>query len=274
MPLDADQNAADPALRRTSPPVGSRTVEQTVAVLQKLAGDGPGGVRELARDLDISKTSVHRILASLELSEMVVFQPETQLYALGPGFLTLLAGFNQRNQLIHAARTPVRRLHDETGETVEISVIVSHSRMILYSEESRFQLRYASMVGALYPIYSGSTGRTLLSTCTDEELDDHIANISFAPLSERTITDPAEFRRKVLETRERGYEVSWQESYEGVAGCSMPVRCRSPRHVALGIYGPSSRFTQERIDDYLNLLRSAVAEIEHELGTSAPAPMS
>jgi IclR family KDG regulon transcriptional repressor len=247
---------------------GSRTVEQTMMILQRLATEGPGGVRELERHLGISKSTVHRILSALESSEMVVFRFDTQSYEIGPGFLTLLSAFNQRNELINAARGPVHELHRQTGETVEISVIVAHSRLILYAMESDLPLRYASLVGSLNPLHSGSTGRTLLATCTDAELDEHIASMSFDPVSPRTITDRALFREKVLETRDRGYEASWEESYEGLAGCSVPVACRSPRNVALGIYGPSSRFTEEGLQGYVKLLRGAAAEIEHKLGTN------
>lgn len=252
---------------RLSTTARQKTVELGIAILQELGREaGPRGVRDLARTMDSNKSTLHRILTTLEARQIVQFDPKTECYALGPGLLALVGAYTQRDALIRAASDPMLELFRKTGETVELSIIMDYQRMTIHQLESRQDLRYASGVGRLYPLHAGSTGRVLLSMLDRAALRDHLDHLGMEALTPNTITDKQKLLDQIDLARKNRYAASWEEGFSGVAGCSVPLRGGINPSAALGVYGPASRFTTSLVHDYVALLREATARIEATLG--------
>ena len=262
----SDDSSSSPTTAR------QKTLELAIAVLRELGGEaGPRGVRDLARAMNSTKSTLHRILTTFEAHQIVQMDPRSERYALGPGLLALVGAYTQRDALIRAANGPMLALYRQTGETVELSVIMDYRRMTIHQLESQQDLRYASGVGRLYPLHAGSTGRVLLSMLDPSALREHLEHMTLDPLTPNTITDQRILLEKVALARDNQYAASWEEGFPGVAGCSVPLRGGINPNAALGIYGPATRFTESSVNEYVELLRKATEQIEATLGV---APMA
>lgn len=248
-----------------------KTVALGVAMLRELADEGPLGVRELGRRFSVGRSTVHRILGTYEVFQIVEFDETSRRYELGPGLLSLVQGYNERDMLIRSAAPLMAQVFQQTGETIELSRLVGRGRMTIYQLESESDLRYSSEVGKLYPLGAGSTGRVLLACLSPDLLEDHLLHLTFEPLTQNTITDPIAFRRSVDDARRNGWAASWEEGIIGVAGCSVPIRGYSAGPAAIGIYGPAARFTQPIVEAHIQLLKGLASTVDRLLRRS-PGP--
>ncbi|MFF3553701.1 IclR family transcriptional regulator [Streptomyces tsukubensis] len=240
-------------------PVGTvQIVDHALQVLKAIAeADRPRGVRELSRDLAISKSSVQRILVSLEHEGLAVAD-EARKYVIGPAALTLAWKHTANSDLVGAASGTASRIAAMTGETACVSTVVDGRRVTVYEAESPQPLRLITGVGRPYSLFSGATGRVLLSMLPDERVDQLVrerAGAGDEPEPESVV------RARIDAAREQGYAVSHQEWIPGGCGVAVPIGTQGSTVAALSIYGPDARLTDQRMAELVPVLRAAAAEI-------------
>ncbi|MFJ8230289.1 IclR family transcriptional regulator [Streptomyces sp. NPDC094448] len=256
-------------------PVGTvQIVDHALQVLKAIAeADRPRGVRELSRDLAISKSSVQRILVSLEHEGLAVAD-ETRKYVIGPAALTLAWKHTANSDLVGAASGTASRIAAMTGETACVSTVVDGRRVTVYEAESPQPLRLITGVGRPYSLFSGATGRVLLSMLPDERVDQLVREHTGAggePKSGSGSESGAEsgsgaesesvVRARIDAVREQGYAISHQEWIPGGCGVAVPIGTQGSIVAALSIYGPDARLTDQRTAELVPVLRAAAAEI-------------
>ena len=252
------------------------SVTKAVRVLQGIAGGGLGA-RELAHRMGEPKSTVQRLLQTLEATGMVVQDPDTLGYALGPLTLQLGMVCLRRIDLRREAVPVMRGLRDATGETVGLNVRVGDARMYIEQIESRLQLRAKAELGAPYALHVGSPGRVLLAFLPQAEIDRILAATPL-PSQGRTPKRKAEDLLALLaEIRSAGYATAFEETIAGLNTIAAPVRDhRGDVAAALSVSGPAGRFGAERMEEVRPLLLDAAEEIGFRLGhgqpTAAPAP--
>lgn len=248
------------------PKNGARVVEQAVAVLRALSSDkGQKGVRELARDLQFSATTVQRILVSLERTGLVVYDPATQKYSLGVGVLEFTSSFLRNNSVVSIARPHMQYIWQLAQETVCLSTIVDSARITIFQLECPHDLRFTTDLGKRYPLYAGATSRALLASLSYETAKNMIYTINFVKLTPNTIETPDQLLQEIMKVRERGYAVSFSEYAEGGAGLAVPIGRNNQRPLALSIYAPASRMTRERVNELLPVMREAADRLAQDL---------
>ncbi|MEU3597740.1 IclR family transcriptional regulator [Streptomyces sp. NPDC006798] len=249
-----DRDEASGSEPRTTATV--QIVDHALQVLKAVAeADRPRGVRELSRDLAISKSSVQRILASLEREGLAVAEESTRKYVIGPAALTLAWKHAANSDLVGAASATASRIAAMTGETACVSTIVDGRRVTVYEAESPQPLRLITGVGRPYSLFSGATGRVLLSMLPPEGLERLLADHA------DTDTDTGAVLDRIGAARRQGYAVSREEWIPGGCGVAVPIGTQGRVVAALSIYGPDARLTDDRAEALVPVLRAAAAEI-------------
>ena len=234
--------------------------------------DKPASVGQIATALKIPRTTVLRIVTTLE-SEGLVIAHEDGL-ALGAGLVPLglhaLAGIDLRR----AAQPILAQLAKETGETAHVA-IPAHGFKALLAEvcQSPNPVRAGAPAGTLVDLYCSSTGKVFLS----ELYSDHLAEICemHPPVrhTKHTHITPSALKREITEIRRRGYAVDEEEFAPGVRCIAAPVRDASGATIAaLGITGPATRVSSERTEALAKLVRAAALKISLGLGHSPEEP--
>ena len=221
------------------------------------------GVSELARRLDLGKSTVHRLLTTLVQEGLVERNPDTGAYRLG---LTMfeLGQVVQSHMDLHGAVGPVlAALREETHEGCQVGVLDGHEVVYIDRLESSQTLRLFNETGRRVPVHTTSSGKVLLAHLTEPELERVLAAASpLAQMTPRSITDPAVLRTELARIRARGWSEAVEEREIGVASIAAPIRDAAGRVVAaISIGGPAARMGAQQ--------RRRLAEVVVEAGEAA-----
>ena len=244
-----------------------QSVERSIDILMTLA-EGPRTLTEIVRSTGLSKGTVFRMLSSLNYERLVIKDPVSGRYLLGPGFLRLMQGMmNGLGGLSAGAKPVLEALRDSTGETVALHVAIGPERVCMEEFQSRSSIRYSSFPGATAPLHVGSAGRVLLAFLDDAERERALRALEGFPPEQRP--DMQTLRAELERVRRQGYALSTGERIAGASAISVPVR--GHRFVAsLSILGPESRLTRKRRLELLPALNEAAAATEAALMASTP----
>jgi len=242
-------------------------ISKAIQILSALRASGDGAsARELAPTTGFARSTVQRILLTLAASGMVIQDPATQRYRIGPQALVIGLGYNGGNVLVNEARPYMFALRDESHETVGLSVAVGNARVFLEEVQSNAQIRFASEMGRLYPLWSGANGRVLMSGLTDAEIDRVLADHEHDATLHESLT-PDEIRARISEMREQDFAMASNETIADVSSVAVGVHDGSGQTVAaLSVSGPADRFTSTRMDEVVPALQEAASAISARLG--------
>ncbi len=226
----------------------------------KCLGDGVDRLKEVAERLDLTKSSAHRLLKSLEASGLVMQDPVTRRYYLGPLILSLASNpMKSYNSLVICSLAEMKYLGSISEETVVLHVMMGLQRICLEEVPSIHNIKYSAGVGAIAPVYVGSAGKMLLSELEEDELGVLLNNIRFEPVGPNTITDREELLKELAKARELQYATSFGERVRGSASISVPIK-NFARPACLSVLGPEDRF-KVRMMDVLKTMRESSARI-------------
>ncbi len=263
---------ARPRPRRPVAQASGTEAADRVADVLSLFTEGPAavGVSEIARQLDLSKAVVHRILQSLVSRGFVLSDGETREYRLGPAARALGARALRDHDLRRAARDVLRRLRDATRETTTLSELVQLSRVYLDQYESPQEIKMTVEVGRPYPLYAGASSLAMLAHLPLEVQEQALSG-ELKPLTEATISDPISLRRQLAEVRRRGVATSLGERQAGAASVAAPLfGIDGDVQGSISVCGPISRFTPEITQRYAPLVLAAAQEISRLMGWGGP----
>lgn len=247
---------------RTSPDQAStvQSVDRAVTILELLALHGEAGITQLARELDVHKSTASRLVSALERRRLVEQVEERGRYRLGVGILTLAGATNARLDLAQEARPLVRRLAAETGETVNLAVLSGGAALYVDQVGGASSLSSYNWVGQHVPIHATSNGKVLVSELAGAELSAAVGELTAYTPS--TITDLARLEAELAEVRERGWALATDELDVGLTALAAPVRDAHGDVVAsMSVSGPTFRFGSERVEELVLLLLAATAEV-------------
>lgn len=219
------------------------SVQNAARLLKQFTpGQDDLGVTELSARLGIGKSTVHRLLATLQEEQLVEQDAETGRYRLGLAAFELGAAAASPTDLHQAVLMPMSVLRVKTGETVQTAVL--DGRQVVYVErlESPNTLRMFLAIGTRNDAHSTGTGKCLLAYLDDAQLDRLLQGWTLPAKTEHTITDPHELRRQLRQIRSQGYAMNLHESEIGVVSVAAPVRGPGGDVVAaLSVAGPAPR---------------------------------
>jgi IclR family transcriptional regulator, KDG regulon repressor len=251
----------------SEPPV--KILDKALRVLMLFSPEQPEwGVSTLSREVGMSKSTVHRILRVLEQHGFVAQNAETKRFRLGLAGIELGRRAQAGMELRRIALPIMEQLSSMSGETVLLQVVSPEGDRVVCIErvQQRRGLRLILDVGSTAPLYAGCSSKVLLAYL-DKETIDAVLKKRLRPLASHTTTDPAQIRAQLAEIRRKGYAVSFEETDEGVAGVSVPIRDARDRVIAsLTISGPLTRVNTATINHYAAIVHDGAERIEAELG--------
>ena len=225
------------------------------------------GITELSKRLNLHKSTIHRILVTLEDENLVIKNQSTQRYRLGIKLFELGHLMQEQIEIRTYALPVMRELAQKTEESVDLNIVSDRKRVSIEKIESPHDIRRIIQLGKSLPLYCGGSGKVLMAFLEDEEIEDIIQKeklISFGP---NTITEPIKLKQHLKEIRENEYAISIEERGLGSASIGAPVRDYTRKVVAsLSVSGPTTRFTEEKIPVLVTLVKDSAKKISALLG--------
>ena len=246
----------------------NNTFVKGLALLETLAlSDRPRGVTELANDLGLAKSQVHRLMQTLADRGYVRQDPDSGRYACTLKLWEYGALVADRVDVRNVARTHLQSLADSTSETVHMSVLEQTEVVYIDKIDSPQPVRAYSRLGGRAPAYSVATGKALLAYAPAEVLEKLSGKLQRH--TPRTITDFEELKRELARVREQGYALNRGEWQESVCGLAVPIFASNRRTIAaVGISGPLERLTPGVLRDFAPVVVDTGRAISRELGFS------
>lgn len=245
-----------------------QTVRRAIDLLGVLAANPNGqSLRQLTESLGLTKSTTHRLISALVSGGLVSLCPDTKRYRLGIKLLELSAALLDSMDVREQARPFMQQLSDFSGETVHLGVLDGFEVVFIGHIESPESLRMSGRVGRRSPVHSTSLGKALVAWMEEAELRHLLSRTHMAAQTDRTITDPDEFVRAVVQVRTLGYSVDEEENRVGIRCLGAPVRDYTGQVIAaISVSGPSFRFTPEKALQIAVHLVEAAAGVSERMG--------
>jgi IclR family KDG regulon transcriptional repressor len=217
-----------------------RAVERALDVLLVFTSGSEWGLTEIAQRVGLHKSTVHRLLATLEQRGFVVRDEATEKYRLGLRILELSAHTRADDPAV-VMRGEMERLRDQLGETISLYVRDRTDRVRIQAVQSEQAVRRVAPVGARLPLTVGASSKVLLAFEAPSVRDALLSELVWpAPM------DRAAYEEQLREIVAAGYATSFEEREPGAAAISAPIFARSGKlYAALSVSGPSNRLTPD-----------------------------
>lgn len=245
---------------------GGRTVkssERTFDVLEILRERNGARVTEVADELDLAKSTVHRYLATLRKREYVV--KEGDEYAVGLRFLELGQTARYRKPIYELAEPVVEDLAAETEERA-VFLIEEHGQAVyVHRATGEHAVRASPGPGERVPIHATAAGKAILAYLPERRVREILDRRGLPARTQNTITSRNELREELERVREHGYAINQEENVRGVRAVGVPIRPNDRVVGALSISGPIQRMQEKEGRDQqnlLNLLLGSANELE------------
>lgn len=243
-----------------------QSLERGLAVIQAFSAKSPRlTLSDVARSTGLTRAASRRFL--LTLQHLGFVDSDDREFFLTPRILRLGYTYLSSTPFWDLAQTHIEDLVDRVHESSSISVRDRDEIVYVARVPTKRIMTISLAVGSRLPLYPTSMGRVLLAGLTDDEIDAYLARADLAPLTSRTLTDPAALRAAVLEVREQGWALVDQELEDGVRSVAAPL-CGADGRV-LGAVNVSAHATRTTLDvlrrTFLPVLLETSARINDDL---------
>lgn len=221
---------------------GVQVISRVTAILRALA-DAPAGlgIAELSRIVELPRSTVYRIVATLADDGFVTTGPGRRGLRLGPE-LAHLAAAAQRG-LAEAARPHMEMMAHSVNETVDLAVFQHGQVRFVDQVVGNQRLRAEVVVGELYPAYCTANGKAFLAALPAPSLDAILAATPLIRRTPSTVVRKSELLRELEEVRETHVAYDREEHTVQICAVGTVVRDQQGRvAAAITIAAPASRF--------------------------------
>ncbi|MRN55553.1 IclR family transcriptional regulator [Paenibacillus monticola] len=234
-----------------------RAVDRALDILLCFTRNSDLGLTEISSQIGLHKSTVHRLLTTLEEKGFLIRNAATEKYRLGIRIWELsmhLPAFDESAALLLPA---MERLRDRLGETVSLYLRDGIERVRIQAVQSQQAIRRVAQIGARLPLSVGASSKVLAAYAPPEVLAELLEGPGWPSSIEREV-----YRTQLKEIIRQGYATSFEEREPGAAAVAVPVTGRSGNVVAaLSLSGPVSRLSQETLVEYAAVLGEAASEM-------------
>ncbi len=252
------------------------TLDKGLHVLEVLAAvDTPEGqnLTELSRILGLHRTTLLRILTTLQTRGFVTRDRTTDRYRIGMRVLSLSAAVLRNLDIRQTARPALQRLGTETQELVLLTVLNDDEVVTVERFEGNQTISLRTELGERRPAYCTASGKAMLAYLPDDVVDRILAR-GLPMVTPRTITSRAAMEQHLAEIRERGFAWDDEERIESMRCVAAPVFGHEGVVLAaVSVATFSLRTPWERVRQLGECTRETAGEISRLLGYN-PGPQA
>ncbi|ADB61741.1 transcriptional regulator, IclR family [Haloterrigena turkmenica DSM 5511] len=244
------------------------TVETAFDIVDVLKRDDGAGITDIADELGLAKSTVHRHVKTLESRGLLV--REGDVYRISTWFLDYGIHVRNRHRLYDVARPKVDELAAETNEKVWC-VIEEHGMGVhIYGAEGRHSVKTHARIGQRTYLHQFAAGKAILAHLPDDRIESILEDYGLAAQTDQTITERDTLYDQLATIRDRGYAFNREESVIGVHAVGAPIRNESGTAIgAISVAGPANRLRDDLMTEELpSLLLGATNEVEINLAHS------
>ncbi|NLP46227.1 MAG: IclR family transcriptional regulator [Epulopiscium sp.] len=245
-----------------------QSVDRALSILEVLSDQETGlGLSEISNQIDLHKSTVHRLLGTLMIRGYVEQDPHTNRYSLTMKLFELGNKKIEKLDVLTLAKPYLRELADKTNEVVHL--VIREGAEIIYIDkvEGDYTLRMHSRIGRRSPLYCTAVGKVMMAYLEEEERKKLWEESAKKEYTSFTIIQYSQMQEELKKVKNQGYAVDDQEHEIGVRCIGAPIfDYQGNVHAAISVSGPAIRMTPEKIKVFAGFLLKYGEKISRELG--------
>jgi DNA-binding IclR family transcriptional regulator len=250
-------------------------LKRTLDLLGFLAysAEGGAGLADLSRAVRAPKSSVFKIVSTLEAEGFITRHPLTDRYQLTLKLLALGTAAVERINLRRELYPFLEALKDRTGECVNLGILHDGKAIYVESLEGRGPVRVIVRPGQELSLHSTALGKVLLANLPPAEVDRLLAGKRLEAHTPRTCTSVARLRKELAQVRQQGYALDVEEDALEMACAGAPIREHTGRVVAaVSVTAPRYRMSRSALRATASAVVDAAGRMSRWLGYGVGRP--
>ncbi len=249
------------------------SIERALGVLETLAQEPRGhSLAELGRRMDIPKSTLFRILVTLQKHQCVVWSDDERTFRLGSRLWEFGTSFLDHSDLFQASTTHMKRLAETSRETVFLGCLEDGEVIYLRRMESPKSITMVRKLKQRVPAHCTATGVAILAFMKESEVSAILDRHGLASYSDTTLTDREKFMQRLATVRNEGYAIVDGEYNRELLCISAPIfdhRRQPAASLTVAMVSSQARFDTARVEGTAALVREAARAFSRDLGYSA-----
>lgn len=243
----------------------NKTVLKSMDILNLFRNKAKLTLNEIVELSSTPKTSVHRMIGSLE--EMGFIRKDNEgKYSLGFVFLEFGELVKERTDLREIALPSMHSLFDKVGEAVNLVIRDGNESIYIEKLDTIHPVRVYTKIGRRAPLYGGGCSRIILAFLPKKERDEYIQNVQLKQFAKNTITDKNALIKVLEESRKMGYTLSHSELENYSSEIAAPIFDSSNKVIAaISIVGLTVRFQENDLPQLIEEVKKTACEISCKL---------
>ena len=240
----------------------TRSVDRALDILLCFSTTSPElSMTQISEKTAMNKSTVHRLLATLEAKRFVERDQASGLYHPGNRLLQMAFLTLEKNDLRSVAAPFLKNLNELHKETITLSIIDETDVVYIDVLESPQGVKLAARPGQRLPAFCTASGKVIMAYASDEVLV-KIYNQDFPAYTKSTVRDPKIMQHILELVRERGFAYSEEEFEEGINAVASPILDSKMQPLAaIAVAGPAYRLPVKRLLE----IGPSVAEIARKI---------
>lgn len=249
-----------------------QSLSRALAILEALADADAGmSLTELAQGVGLAPSTTHRLLSTLHQKRYVDVDEERGTWFIGVQAFTVGNAFLANRDFVAIARPFMRRLMEESGESVNLAILDEGEAVFVSQVECREMMRMLARLGSRVPMHASGVGKALLAALPQSAFDTIVDRRGLHRYTPSTIVAPSALRRSLERIREVGFATDDEEHAIGLRCVAATIHDEHGEPLAaVSLSGPKARISSQRLEEFGRLVVSRTAEITAAIGGQLP----
>ena len=245
-----------------------QSLTRALHLLELLAGDDEGyRLIDIAARSGLSSSTAHRLLTTLEQRQFVQFDRDTSLWYIGVRCFAVGSAFARRRRISMLALPPMRRLRDQTNESVNLGIADLGDIVFVTQVESREVMRAIGKPGFRAPLHGTAMGQAILAAMAEDDVLQYLRTYGLPKLTPNTIARPSRLHETLGEVRRAGYAIDDEQNAIGLR-CVAAAVCdeHGQPFGAISLVGPTQRIRRSDFETLGPIVRATADQITAAYG--------
>lgn len=245
-----------------------KSIVKALDILELLDKKSELGITEVSENLELDKSTVHRLMSTLKEKGYVVqntsnnkYLNSFKLFEMGNNVVEKL-GLRRQAQpyLEHLART--------TNETVNLAIMYDANIIYIDKIESSATIKVNLNVGKKLPAYCTGLGKAMIAFMPQKKIQEIMKDVEFVQYTDKTVADIDKLMEQLKEIKAQGYSIDDEEYVEGLKCVAAPIFNYSGDVIAaISVAVPKYRYDEgEKNIGYKKIIKNTAINLSKDLG--------
>ncbi len=238
-----------------------QSIDRSIAILECFSENKRElKLSEIANLVDLNKSTVHGILNTLKYHGFINQDEATQKYRLGIRFIEYGDKVVNSMDIRNIAYPIIDNICGTIEETVHIAILDDYDIVYIEKKECNKSIKTSTKIGIRIPAHITADGRVILSYLSTGTL------VKYLPM-DMNDSDKQTLLNKLSSIREQGFAIDYEETIRGIVCVAAPIfDYKGDVRYSLSITGPTVRMTDDKIKEYIQIVKEAANNISYCIG--------